>query len=71
MTDKLIEIKITKATLFLYEHEFMKHLPTEMVALGLRRGKWIMRERKQAAREEEKQTALDSLSRSHVKNPYN
>ncbi len=53
MTDKLIEIKITKATMFVYERELMKHLPPELIMEGLKRGKGILRQRQQKSRETE------------------
>jgi len=45
MTDRLIEIKITKATLFLYEHELLNNLPREVLKTALQRGKAIKRRR--------------------------
>ncbi len=53
MTDKLLEIKITKATMFIYEQELMKHLPQELIMKGLKRGKGVLRQRQQKSRETE------------------
>ena len=51
---KLIEIKATKCTLFLYENELMEVLPQELMIKALKRGKAIMRSRKQKEREANK-----------------
>ena len=45
MSNKLLEIKITKATLFLYEQELLKVLPEKVFIQGLKRGKAILRSR--------------------------
>lgn len=42
---KLLEIKITKAVLFLTEQELVSALPKELFFEALRRGKAIMRSR--------------------------
>jgi hypothetical protein len=52
--DRFLEIKITKVVIFLTEQELLRHLPSDLVALGLRRGKGIIRQRKQSEREEAK-----------------
>jgi hypothetical protein len=51
---RLIRIQITKAALYIYEHELMKALPPELLAEGLRRGKCIQRAEKQQIREQDK-----------------
>jgi hypothetical protein len=51
---KLLEIKISKATLFLTEKELLEYLPPDVVAESLQRGKAILRQRKQQKREQEK-----------------
>lgn len=43
LKEKLIEIKITKATLFLTESELLNNLPEHIIRLGLERGKAIKR----------------------------
>jgi len=43
LKEKLIEIKITKATLFLTESELLNNLPLNIIELGLKRGKAIKR----------------------------
>lgn len=50
MTGKLIEIKITKATLFLTEKELLSSLPPDLLKTALRRGKAILRRRQHEAR---------------------
>ena len=50
MTGKLIEIRITKATLFLTEQELLRNLPPEVIKTALQRGKAILRRRKYEAR---------------------
>ena len=42
---KLLEIRITKATLFLYETELVNALPKELFTKALGRGKGILRSR--------------------------
>lgn len=58
---KFLEIKITKAVLFLTEQELVKALPQELLIEGLRRGKAIMRSRQakeRAQREKHSKGAL-------------
>ena len=50
MTGKLIEIRITKATLFLTEQELLHNLPPEVIKTALQRGKAILRRRQYEAR---------------------
>jgi adenylate kinase len=50
MVDKFIEIKITKATLFLTEKELLRNLPPEVIKTALQRGKAILRRRQYEAR---------------------
>jgi len=50
MAGKLIEIKITKATLFLTEQELLSSLPPEVLKTALKRGKAILRRRQYEAR---------------------
>ncbi len=45
MSGKLIEIRITKATLFLTEQELLNSLPPEVLKTALQRGKAILRRR--------------------------
>ena len=47
----LVEIRITKATLYIDEAELWKHLPREIIAEGLRKGKAIKRGRERLKRE--------------------
>ena len=47
----LVEIRITKATLYIEESELWKHLPREIIAEGLRKGKVIKRGRERLKRE--------------------
>ncbi len=47
---RLVEIKITKATIVLTEAELMRGLPRELLIVGLRRGKAIRRRRRAEAR---------------------
>ena len=47
----LVEIRITKATLYIDEEELWKHLPKEIIAEGLRKGKAIKRSRERIRRE--------------------
>lgn len=51
---KMLEIKLTKCTLFLYESELMKSLSEDLIIKGLKRGKGILRNRKQQEREQKK-----------------
>lgn len=48
--DRLVEIRITKATLFLTERELLDNLPRELLAVGFRRGKSILRRRQMERR---------------------
>lgn len=48
---KLAEVKITKAILYIPEAELMKHLPTEVVKEGLKRGKAIKRSQQRVNRQ--------------------
>ena len=50
MAEKLIEIKVTKATLFLTEKELLRNLPPEVLKTALQRGKAILRRRQYEAR---------------------
>ncbi|HHU87398.1 MAG TPA: hypothetical protein GXZ25_11480 [Peptococcaceae bacterium] len=50
MTGKLIEIKVTKATLFLTEQELLNCLPPDLLKTALQRGKAIKRRRQHEAR---------------------
>lgn len=45
MAERLLGIKITGATLFLYEHELMNGLPRDLLKAALQRGKAILRSR--------------------------
>jgi len=45
-----IEIKITKAVLYLTEKELLSNLPKELIALGLERGKALKRARQMEKR---------------------
>jgi len=56
---KFLEIKITKAVLFLTEQELVKALPQELLIEGLRRGKAIMRSRQAKERRSGKNTAKE------------
>ena len=47
---RLLEIKITGATLFLTETELRQSLPPEVLAAGLARGKHILRSRRERNR---------------------
>jgi hypothetical protein len=49
-SEKLIEIKITKATLFLTEQELIKGLSPEALKVALQRGNAIKRRRQHEAR---------------------
>jgi len=51
--EKLIEIKIPKGTLFLTYQELLQVLPIELIEKGLRRGKYILRRRNFAKRQEQ------------------
>lgn len=42
-TLKLVEVKLTKTTLYLYEAELIAVIPAEMLEQGIRRGKAIKR----------------------------
>ena len=57
-TEKLLEIKITGATLFIPEDELRRSLPPEVLAEGLRKGKHILRARRARQREEAKGRSL-------------
>ncbi len=50
MAGKLIEIKITKATLFLTQSELVNSLSPELFKLAVKRGKAIKRKRQAGAR---------------------
>lgn len=50
MAGRLIEIKVTKAVLFLTEQELLDNLPRELLKMALQRGKGITRRRKYEAR---------------------
>ena len=45
-TDRLIEVRITKGTLFLTESELLHSLPEAVLVAALQRGKAIMRSRR-------------------------
>lgn len=55
MADRLIEIKIAKAVLFLTERELLDNLPRELLKMALQRGKGITRRRQYEARLEQMQ----------------
>lgn len=55
MAEQLLEIKITKATLFLTERELLDSLPRELFVRALRRGKGIKRRRQYESRLEKMQ----------------
>jgi len=59
--EKLIEIKITKATLFLTEQELLNNLPPSLIEKGLRRGKSVLRFRNSWQRKptQKKKTSAD------------
>lgn len=50
MTRKLLEIKITKATLFLTQSELVNSLSPELFETAVKRGKGILRRRQAEAR---------------------
>jgi len=50
MKDKLIEIKLTKATLFIHEHDLYNYLPRHVIEERLRRGEAIKKRRQYEAR---------------------
>ena len=55
MTGKLIEIKITKATLFLTEKELLSSLSPELLKKAIVRGKAIKRRRQYEARQQKRE----------------
>jgi hypothetical protein len=62
MSDCLLEVKITKATLFLTEDELLRSLPPDVLAAALQRGKHILRSRR--ARQRETPPAATSATRT-------
>jgi len=62
VNQKLIEIKITKASLFLTESELLNNLPPNIIELGLKRGKAIKRWRQAHSR-----TANPAKQQNHLK----
>ncbi len=62
MPSKLIEIPITKATLFLYEEDLLAFLPIGIIRDGIKRGKGIKRSRAAAARVKPEETKLEGVS---------
>ena len=52
---KYLEIKITKATLFLTERELLSSLPPELLKKAIVRGKAIKRRRQYEARQERRE----------------
>lgn len=48
--NELIEIKLTKTTLFIYPHELLKNLPPAILETAIKRGKAIKRSRQVAQR---------------------
>ena len=61
---KYLEIKITKATLFLTEGELLRALPQELYIEALRRGKGIKRSR--LARKRAEQRAEKNLKECSI-----
>ena len=55
MTGKLIEIKITKATLFSTERELLSSLSPELLKKAIVRGKAIKRRRQYEARQQKRE----------------
>jgi len=51
---KLLEIKVTKSTLYLYENELFQHLPTEILKKAITRGKAIKRANQASERQKGK-----------------
>jgi len=51
MAEKFIEIRIPKAVLYLTATEILAHLPDQIKAIGLRRGKAFSRKQAQTDRE--------------------
>ena len=51
-----IEIKITKAILYLTERELLNNLPKELIALGLERGRAFKRAKQMEKRTSERTT---------------
>ncbi len=42
---RLIEIQLSKAVIFVYEHDLYNYLPRNVIEKGLKRGKAIKRKR--------------------------
>jgi len=51
MAEKFIEIRIPKATLYLTTTEILAHLPDQIKAIGLKRGKAFIRARDRRKRQ--------------------
>jgi len=59
--NELIEIKLTKATLFLYPSELLNNLPPSVLATAIKRGKAIKRSRQAEDRMEKYKEGVKTL----------